>query len=228
MKRSEKNKSKVGIWTRIKKIYNENSFNAAFSYPILVVILTAVLFFLIAYLSNENDSLLIAGLLFMVGVYILVSTWVLIGLIVSKKKLPYILSLIMGFGMLYFLFNFSDHTPKSAYTSAVKTVHAQTVKYISSELNKCMLGDATTMKGSLSCSEYSAETVIISILKNTQDKNPFNTTYNAVRSSSSNTRDEDVGYVSLSSSGSNIIIKSCNKTPCKKEENRKQSTVTIE
>ena len=61
---SVKNKSKVAIWTRIKNIYNENSFNAAFSYPVSVVILTAVLFFLIAYLSNENDSLLIAGVLF--------------------------------------------------------------------------------------------------------------------------------------------------------------------
>ena len=224
---SVKNKSKVGIWTRIKNIYNENSFNAAFSYPVLVVILTAVLFFLIAYLSNENDSLLIAGVLFMFGSYILVATWVLIGLIVSKKKLPYILSLIMGFGMLYFLFDFAYHTPKSAYTSAVKTVHAQTIKYISSELDKCRLGDATAMKGLLNCSKYNAETVMVAILKTSLDKNPYNTTYNAVRSSSTNINDDDVGYVSLSSSGSNIIIKSCNKTPCKKEENRKQSTVSV-
>jgi hypothetical protein len=224
---SVKNKSKVGIWTRIKNIYNENSFNAAFSYPVSVVILTAVLFFLIAYLSNENDSLLIAGVLFMFGTYILVATWVLIGLIVSKKKLPYILSLIMGFGMLYFVFDFAYHTPKSAYTSAVKTVHAQTIKYISSELDKCRLGDATAVEGLLNCSEYNAETVMVAILKTSLDKNPFNTTYNAVRSSSSNTNDEDVGYVSLGSSGSNIIIKSCNKTPCKNEENRKQSTVSV-
>jgi len=224
---SVKNKSKVAIWTRIKNIYNENSFNAAFSYPVSVVILTAVLFFLIAYLSNENDSLLIAGILFMFGTYILVATWVLIGLIVSKKKLPYILSLIMGFGMLYFVFDFAYHTPKSAYTSAVKTVHAQTIKYISSELDKCRLGDATAVEGLLNCSEYNAETVMVAILKTSLDKNPFNTTYNAVRSSSSNTNDEDVGYVSLGSSGSNIIIKSCNKTPCKNEENRKQSTVSV-
>ena len=227
MKKSVRNKSKVGIWTRIKNIYNENSFNAAFSYPILAIILAPILLALIGYLSDGNESLLLGGFLFMAGVYVLAPTWVLIGLIVSKKKLPYTLSLIIGFGLLYFLFNFADHTTKSAYTSAVKTIHAQTIKYISSELDKCRLGDATAMNGLLNCSEYNAETVMVAILKTSLDKNPFNTTYNAVRSSSSNTNDEDVGYVSLSSSGSNIIIKSCNKTPCKKEENRKQSTVSI-
>ena len=224
---SVKNKSKVGIWTRIKNIYNENSFNAAFSYPILAIILAPILLALIGYLSDGNESLLLGGFLFMAGVYVLAPTWVLIGLIVSKKKLPYTLSLIIGFGLLYFLFNFADHTSKSAYTSAVKTIHAQTVKYISVELNKCRLGDATIMQGSLNCSKYSTETVIVAILKTTFGKNPFNTTYDVMRSSSSNTKDEDVGYVSLSSSGSNIIIKSCNKTPCKKEENRKQSTVSV-
>ena len=224
---SVKNKSKVGIWTRIKNIYNENSFNAAFSYPVLVVILTAVLFFLIAYLSNENDSLLIAGLLFMVGVYILVSTWVLIGLIVSKKKLPYTLSLIIGFGLLYFLFNFADHYSDSSRISATKTVHAMTVRYISTEIQKCKKGETAVMNGELNCSNYDNTSIIAALIKTRFDVNPHNTTYISIRPSSSNTKDEDVGYVSLSSSGSNIIIKSCNKTPCKKEENRKQSTVSV-
>mgnify|MGYP001162329798 CR=1 FL=1 len=227
MKKFVRNKSKVGIWTKIKNIYNENSFNAAFSYPILAIILAPILLALIGYLSGGNESLLLGGFLFMTGVYVLVPTWVLIGLIVSKKKLPYTLSLIIGFGLLYFLFNFADHTSKSAYTSAVKSIHAQTVRYISRELDKCRLGDDTAMNSLLNCSKYNAETVMVAILKTILDKNPYNTTYNAVRSSSNNINDDDVGYVSLSSSGSNIIIKSCNKTPCKKEENRKQSTVSI-
>ena len=108
MKKSVRNKSKVGIWTRIKNIYNENSFNAAFSYPILAIILAPILLALIGYLSDGNESLLLGGFLFMAGVYVLAPTWVLIGLIVSKKKLPYTLSLIIGFGLLYFLFNFQN------------------------------------------------------------------------------------------------------------------------
>ena len=116
----------------------------------------------------------------------------------------------------------------AAKVTVINVFHAQTVRYISRELKKCSLGDATAMQGLLNCSKYNAETVIVAILKTILDKNPYNTTYNAVRSSSSNTNDEDVGYVSLSSSGSNIIIKSCNKTPCKKEENRLQDSIEIE
>jgi hypothetical protein len=115
----------------------------------------------------------------------------------------------------------------AAKVTVINVFHAQTVRYISRELEKCSLGDATAMKGLLNCSKYNAETVMVAILKTSLDKNPYNTTYNAVRSSSTNINDDDVGYVSLGSSGSNIIIKSCNKTPCKKEENRKQSTVSI-
>ena len=95
MKKSVRNKSKVGINTKIKNIYNKNSFNAAFSYPILAIILAPILLALIGYLSGGNESLLLGGFLFMTGVYVLVPTWVLIGLIVSKKKLPYTLSLII-------------------------------------------------------------------------------------------------------------------------------------
>ena len=86
MKKSVRNKSKVSIWTRIKNIYNKNSFNAAFSYPILAIILAPILLALIGYLSAGNESLLLGGFLFMTGVYVLVPTWVLIGLIVSKKN----------------------------------------------------------------------------------------------------------------------------------------------
>lgn len=59
-------------------------------------------------------------------------------------------------------------------------------------------------------------------------KNPFDTAKPSLRLSNSNTNDEDVGYINLSASGSTIIIKTCNKTPCKEEENRQTSTVSIE
>ena len=219
MKKSVRNKSKVGIWTRIKNIFNNSPWHAAFTYPIIYVIFFISLLF-IPYESN-------IGLIF---IFILLAPlWVFLGIFISKKKTPFVLSLFTGLIIVPTViatFAFQGFTG-SAKTSATKTIHAQNVRDISRELEKCSLGDATAMNGLLSCSKYSAETVIVAILKNIQDKNPFNTTYNAVRSSSSNTNDEDVGYVSLSSSGSNIIIKSCNKTPCKKEENRKQSTVSI-
>ena len=219
MKKFVRNKSKVGIWTRIKNIFNNSPWHAAFTYPIIYVIFFISLLF-IPYESN-------IGLIF---IFILLAPlWVFLGIFISKKKTPFVLSLFTGliivpiFIAIYVAQDFAG----SAKTAATKTINAQTVRYISRELDKCRLGDDTAMNGLLNCSKYNAETVMVAILKTSLDKNPFNTTYNAVRSSSSNTNDEDVGYVSLSSSGSNIIIKSCNKTPCKKEENRKQSTVSI-
>ena len=59
------------------------------------------------------------------------------------------------------------------------------------------------------------------------DKNPFDAAKLSIRTSNSNTKDEDVGYINLSASGSNIIIKTCNKTPCNKEANRNTGTVSI-
>ena len=220
MKSSVKNKSKVGIWTKIKNIYNNSPWHAAFTYPIIYVIFFISLLF-IPYESN-------IGLIF---IFILLAPlWVFLGIFISKKKTPFVLSLFTGLIIVPTViatFAFQGFTG-SAKTSATKTIHAQNVRDISRELEKCRLGDATAMKGLLNCSKYNAETVMVAILKTSLDKNPFNTTYNAVRSSSSNTNDEDVGYVSLSSSGSNIIIKSCNKTPCKKEENRLQDSIEIE
>ena len=39
--------------------------------------------------------------------------------------------------------------------------------------------------------------------------------------------DEDVGYISLSVSGSSVMIKTCINTPCEKDENRLQESINI-
>ena len=112
-------------------------------------------------------------------------------------------------------------------TVATKTIHAQTVKYISAEIQKCILGESSFMKDTLSCSNINSKNIIQATIDTTTDKNPYQYKKPAVRSSGSNTNDEDVGYISLSASGSDIIIKSCNKTPCNKEANHHSSTVSI-
>ena len=220
MKKSVRNKSKVGIWTRIKNIYNNSPWHAAFTYPIIYVIFFISLLF-IPYESN-------IGLIF---IFILLAPlWVFLGIFISKKKTPFVLSLFTGLIIVPTViatFAFQGFTG-SAKTSATKTIHAQTVKYISGELDKCNLNGTSIMNNTVMCSEINSTNVIQAALNLLKDKNPHNPNFpKAARSSDSNTKDEDVGYVNLSSSGSNIIIKSCNKTPCKKEENRKQSTVNI-
>ena len=137
-----------------------------------------------------------------------------------------ILFLIIGAGLSITIYKKYFALP-AAKVNATKTIHAQTVKYISGELDKCNLNETSIMNNTVMCSEINSTNVIQAALILLKDKNPFDHVKNSVRQADSNTNDEDVGYVSLSSSGSNIIIKSCNKTPCKKEENRKQSTVSI-
>ena len=138
-----------------------------------------------------------------------------------------ILFLIIGFVLFIMIYDKFFALP-AARVAATKVIHAQTVKYISGELDKCNLNETSIMNNTVMCSEINSTNVIQAALNLLKDKNPHNPNFpKAARSSDSNTKDEDVGYVSLGSSGSNIIIKSCNKTPCKKEENRKQSTVNI-
>ena len=111
---------------------------------------------------------------------------------------------------------------------ATKTIHAQTVKYISAEAMGCTLGETTMMNGNLTCSELNAANVVDATAKTLTDKNPYSPKNNAARISTSNTLKKDVGFINLSPSISSIIIRTCNKTPCWEKENRLQSTVSIE
>jgi type IV pilus assembly protein PilA len=116
----------------------------------------------------------------------------------------------------------------AAKVSATKTIHAQTVKYISAELQKCSLGETSIMNGTRACSGISGTNTAAAAIAVMKDKNPYSTSNNAVRSSSSNTNDADAGYISLSASGANITIKSCHKTGCSTAANQQSSTVTVE
>ena len=90
MEQSVRNKSNVGIWTRIKNIYNNSPWHAAFTYPIAYMISTAAIGGVIASRGLESIGW------FFLFIFYLTPLWVLFGLIVSKKRLPYLLSLIIG------------------------------------------------------------------------------------------------------------------------------------
>ena len=94
------------IWNSIKNLYNDSPWHASFTYPILYIFIANILGGLIAALSassNFQDTFLInISLIFMLSIY-LTPIWVFVGLIVSKRKKPYILSLIIGLGLLFVL-----------------------------------------------------------------------------------------------------------------------------
>ena len=116
----------------------------------------------------------------------------------------------------------------AAKVATTKTIHAQTVKYIAAELQKCSLGETTIMNATRACTGLTAANTATAAIAVMTDKNPYVPANNAVKDSSSNSLDTDVGYVGLSSSGKNILIKSCNKTPCATVANTVSTTVSVD
>ena len=66
----------------------------------------------------------------------------------------------------------------AAKVNAVKTIHAQTVKYIAAETKKCDLGETTVMNGKLTCAGMDNKTVVTAAVTEGvfTDKNPYNGT----------------------------------------------------
>ena len=223
MKRTvKKNKSKIGIWTKIKNVLNNSPWHSAFTYPILFLIICICLFVGFLNIGLENF-----GFFFLILFY-LTPLWVLFGLIVSKRRLPYLLSLIIGLvvpitiGMVAY----NGYT-NAAKKNATKVIHAQAVKYISAEIEKCKTGESRFMGNSQDCPATAAKAITGAVNIMT-DFNPFDTSKKAVREFNNNKDNKDVGFISLSASGSSVVIRSCISKPCYDEKNRLKDSIKIE
>ena len=66
----------------------------------------------------------------------------------------------------------------AAKLNAVKTIHAQTVKYIAAETKKCSLGETAAMNEQLQCQDMNPKAVVDAALKDgvLTDKNPYDGT----------------------------------------------------
>ena len=101
----------------------------------------------------------------------------------------------------------------AAKVSVTKTIHAQTVKYISAEIQKCTLGEQTAMEN-LSCSEINAEKIVSHIGNNGKvlsDRNPFTYDTYAVQTGDG----FKLGEIRLKVLKSKIIVNSCLGYSCK-------------
>ena len=222
MKRSvKKDKSKIGIWTKIKNVLNNSPWHSAFTYPILFLIICFSLFGV--FLSKDLENI---GFFFLILFY-LTPLWVLFGLIVSKRRLPYLLSLIIGLvipitiGIVAY-----NGYANAAKKNTIKTMHAQAVKYISVEIQKCKTGESKFMSNSQDC-PATAIKAVTGAIERMVDKNPYDTSKKAVREFNNNKDDKDVGFISLSASGSSVVIRSCISKPCYDEKNRLQDSIEI-
>ena len=119
----------------------------------------------------------------------------------------------------------------SAKKNAVKTMHAQTLKYVSAEIQKCTLegasgkafGSSTANCGQIN-GNNGAVKAVADLVANSTDKNPYNSSAKAIANSTGYTQ----GQVSVSASGKVITIKSCYVTACSGDNISGVSTVTIE
>ena len=148
----KKNKSKIGIWTKIKNILNNSPWHSAFTYPIAYMVVTLLI--CAGFFSIELENL---GFFFVLLFY-LTPLWVLLGLIISKRRLPYLLSLIIGLviPITIAMVAYNGYT-NAAKRNAIKTIHAQLMKYISSEIQKCKIGESKFMSNSQDCPATAAK-----------------------------------------------------------------------
>ena len=109
----------------------------------------------------------------------------------------------------------------SAKVNATKTIHAQTVKYMSAELQKCSLGE-TQFMGTQTCPATAAKAVAGAIAT-MPDKNPYMMTSNAIRAGTG----YNEGFVSVSAAGTTVVINTCIKTGCTTAD-RMTSTITVD
>ena len=107
----------------------------------------------------------------------------------------------------------------AAKVSVTKTIHAQTLKYISAELQKCNLGESTIFNngeyGPLSCTGFTAINVRDRIGDNGKifnDKNPYDTANFAVKRGGASSH--KAGQVTLGANPTILTLSTCTKPGC--------------
>ena len=97
----------------------------------------------------------------------------------------------------------------AAKVASTKTIHAQTVKYMSAESQKCSLGE-TEYAGTQTCPVTAAKIVTGAIAQLT-DKNPHETAVESVKDGTTFV----LGHVQLKATTTKTVtVKTCIKDPC--------------
>jgi type IV pilus assembly protein PilA len=117
----------------------------------------------------------------------------------------------------------------SAKKAATKNNHSQVVKYVTAELQKCNLGESSSMSNNLNCSNMTATTVIEAVEKSlTSFKNPYQTNQSGVLAKKKITSDSDVGYVYVEGNAKDVYINACFETPCTNASSKLEAIVQWE
>jgi len=108
---------------------------------------------------------------------------------------------------------------EKAKVSASKANHKSVVRYITSEVMKCSLGEAKAMDNNLDCSKQGTynwkDNVADAVEKALSDfKNPYDTSQSSVTHGGGMQNDNQVGYNRVHTPGNNVRVKTCITTPC--------------
>ena len=108
---------------------------------------------------------------------------------------------------------------EKAKVSASKANHKSVVRYITSEVMKCSMGEAKAMDNNLDCSKQGTynwkDNVADAVEKALSDfKNPYDTSQSSVTHGGGMQNDNQVGYNRVHTPGNNVRVKTCITTPC--------------
>ena len=118
----------------------------------------------------------------------------------------------------------------AAKTSSAKSNHMSIIKYITSEVTKCDLGEPSVMEGNLNCSSVTGVNIAKAAVAALSDfKNPYKPNQKAVVNYSVGTgADDNAGLIGIVGEAyPTVYVNSCVKIPCDPSENRIHSTLTF-
>jgi hypothetical protein len=216
------------LMNKIRNFYSENPWKRGFIFP-GIIFLSFFFFVEIYFKFLEAEGLIYLLFRIFSGLALIGSPlWVISGIIFSKKRTPYVVSLIIGAISVFLIMAFyASKKITVSKNSIIKSIHSSTLEYISAEIQKCKTGESKFMNNSQDCPATPAKAVTGAVATMT-DKNPFDTSKNAVREFNDNKDDKDVGFISLSVSGASVVIRSCISKPCYDEKNRLQDIIEVQ
>ena len=108
---------------------------------------------------------------------------------------------------------------EKAKVSASKANHKSVVRYITSEVMKCSLGEAKAMDNNLDCSKQGTynwkDNVADAVANALSDfKNPYDSSKSSVTHGGGMQYDYQVGYNRVMTPGTGVQVLTCTTTPC--------------
>ena len=119
---------------------------------------------------------------------------------------------------------------EEAKQASTKKMFGEMATYLGVEMMSCSMGQSKTMNGNLTCSGRTASSVITAMVAamDNDQMNPYELDKSAVTSGGNNTADTDAGFIRLSVSGVNIVIKTCHTKPCGTAANKNEKSIPFQ